>query len=68
MHFNTPTLLQVDQQKLAKIHGLVHDVAYHMDESEHLSHSEYVNVRLQMLDNLLSELRGLNQKRHETMD
>ncbi len=68
MHFNIPTMLQVDQQKLAKIHGLVHDVAYHMSESAHLSQSVYLTARLKMLDTLLSELRGLNRKRHETMD
>ncbi len=68
MPFNNPTMLQVEQQKLAKVHGLVTDVNYYLAESTSLSHSEYVTVRLKMLDNLLSELRGLNRKQHETMD
>ncbi len=70
MPFERPAMREVELQKLIRVHGLVGEIDFHMSHYNinHPAHAEYVNSRLKMLDEMLSELRGKNQVCVEAMD
>lgn len=70
MSFYRPSTVKVEQKQLLRAQGLVEELSSHIIENgtDHSHHQEFINTRIQMLEELLREMRGLNRPRYEAVD
>jgi len=70
MPFDRPRTVEIEQRHLVVIHGIVSEIKNHVAQynMEHPAHQEFVNVRLERLDDLLIDVLGLNRPYHPVMD